>query len=138
MSFVLDSSVALAWVLPDEGNSYADRLLERLIAEGAVVPPIWPLEIGNVLLVALRRGRIRQEEFEAIVERLTRLPIEVDIEATDHALAGILLLAAQFGLTTYDAAYLDLAQRRSLPLATLDKRLRDACTTTKLEVLQES
>ena len=65
MSFVLDSSVALAWVLPDEGNSYADELLERLIADGAVVPPIWPLEIGNVLLVALRRGRIRQEEFEA-------------------------------------------------------------------------
>ena len=135
MSFVLDSSVALAWVLPDEGNAYADALLERLIAEGAVVPPIWPLEIGNVLLVALRRGRIRQEEFEAMVERLRRLPIEVDIEATDHALAGVLVLAAQLGLTTYDAAYLDLAQRRTLPLATLDKRLRTACSTAKLEVL---
>jgi predicted nucleic acid-binding protein len=135
MSFVLDSSVALAWVLPDEGNPYADELLERLISEGAVVPPIWPLEIGNVLLVALRRGRIRQEEFEAMVERLTRLPIEVDIEATDHALAGVLLLAAQLGLTTYDAAYLDLAQRRNLPLATLDKRLRAACDAAKLEVL---
>lgn len=135
MSFVLDSSVALAWVLPDESNPYADDLLGRLIAEGAVVPPIWALEIGNVLLVALRRGRIRQEEFESVVERLARLPIEIDIEATDHALAGVLLLAAQLGLTTYDAAYLDLAQRRSLPLATLDKRLRAACATAKLEVL---
>jgi predicted nucleic acid-binding protein len=135
MSFVLDSSVALAWVLPDEGSPYADALLERLIAEGAVVPPVWPLEIGNVLLVALRRGRIRQEEFEATIERLARLPVEIDIEATDHALAGVLLLAAQLGLTTYDAAYLDLAQRRNLPLATLDKRLRAACTTTKLEAL---
>jgi predicted nucleic acid-binding protein len=135
MSFVLDSSVALAWVLPDEGIPYADELLERLIDEGAVVPPIWPLEIGNVLLVALRRGRIRQEEFETMVEQLARLPIEVDIEATDHALAGVLLLAAQLGLTTYDAAYLDLAQRRNLPLATLDKRLRAACATAKLEVL---
>ncbi len=135
MSFVIDSSVALAWVLPDEGNPYVDGLLERLIAEGAVVPPIWPLEIGNVLLVALRRGRIRQEEFETMIERLAHLPIEVDIEATDHALAGVLLLAAELGLTTYDAAYLDLAQRRNLPLATLDKRLRSACTTAKLKVL---
>ena len=135
MSFVLDSSVALAWVLPDEGNPYADALLERLIAEGAVVPPIWPLEIGNVLLVALRRGRIRQEELEAMVERLSRLPIEIDIEAIDHALAGVLLIAAQLGLTTYDAAYLDLAQRRNLPLATLDKRVRTACDTVKLQVL---
>lgn len=135
MSFVLDSSVALAWVFPDEGSPSADELLERLIAEGAVVPPIWPLEIGNVLLVALRRGRIRQEEFESIVERLARLPVEVDMNATDHALAGVLLLAAQLGLTTYDAAYLDLAQRRNLPLATLDKRLRTACATAKVQVL---
>jgi predicted nucleic acid-binding protein len=135
MSFVLDSSVALAWVLPDEGNSYVDELRERLIAQGAVVPPIWPLEVGNVLLVALRRGRIRQEEFETMVERLARLPIEIDIEATDHALAGVLLLAGQLGLSTYDAAYLDLAQRRSLPLATLDNRLRNACAAAKVEVL---
>jgi predicted nucleic acid-binding protein len=135
MSFVLDASVALAWVLPDEGNLYADELFERLIAEGAVVPPIWPLEIGNVLLVALRRERIRQEEFDAMVERLAEFPIEIDIEATDHTLAGVLLLAAQLGLTTYDAAYLDLAQRRNLPLATLDKRLRAACDTAKLELL---
>ena len=125
----------LAWVLPDEGNVYADALLDRLIAEGAVVPPIWPLEVGNVLLVALRRGRIRREELEAMVEQLTHLPIEVDLEATDHALAGVLVLAAQHGLTTYDAAYLDLAQRRNLPLATLDDRLRGACTTAKLELL---
>lgn len=135
MSFVLDSSVALAWVLPDERNMDADELLERLIAEGAVVPPIWPLEIGNVLLVALRRGRLQQKEFEMIVDRLSRLPIEVDIGATDHALAGVVLVAAQLGLTTYDASYLDLAQRRSLPLATLDKRLRTACTTAQIETL---
>jgi predicted nucleic acid-binding protein len=135
MSFVLDSSVALAWMLPDEGNPYADELLERLIAEGAMVPPIWPLEIGNVLLVSLRRGRIRHEELETMVARLARLPIEVDTAATDHALAGVLLLAAQLGLSTYDAAYLDLAQRRNLPLATLDKRLRTACATANLEML---
>jgi predicted nucleic acid-binding protein len=135
MAFVLDCSVALAWVLPDEGSAYADGLLDRLVAEGAVVPPVWPLELGNVLLVALRRKRIRQTELEAIVERLARLPIEIDIGATDHALAAVLVLAGQHGLTTYDASYLDLAQRWKLPLATLDKQLRAACRSAKVEVL---
>jgi predicted nucleic acid-binding protein len=135
MAFVLDCSVALAWMLPDEGNAYADGLLDRLVAEGAVVPPVWPLEVGNVLLVALRRRRIRQDELEPIIERLERLPIEIDIGATDHALAAVLILAGQHGLTTYDASYLDLAQRRKLPLATLDKKLRAACRAAKVEVL---
>jgi len=135
MAFVLDCSVALAWVLPDEGSAYADGLLDRLVAEDAVVPPVWPLEVGNVLLVALRQKRIRKTELEPIVERLARLPIEIDIGATDHALAAVLVLAGQHGLTTYDASYLDLAQRRKLPLATLDKQLRAACRAAKVEVL---
>lgn len=135
MAFVLDCSVALAWVLPDEGSVYADGLLDRLVAEGAVVPPVWPLEVGNVLLTALRQRRIRQAELEPIIERLARLPIEIDIGATDHALAAVLLLAGQHGLTTYDASYLELAQRRKLPLATLDKQLRAACRAAKVEVL---
>ena len=135
MAFVLDCSVALAWVLPDEGSAYADALLDRLVAEGAVVPPVWPLEVGNVLLVALRRRRIRQNELEPIIERLERLPIEIDLGATDHALAAVLVLAGQHGLTTYDASYLDLAQRRKLPLATLDKKLRGACRAAKVDVL---
>jgi predicted nucleic acid-binding protein len=133
--FVLDASVALAWVLPDEGNAYADACLDRTTTEGAVVPPIWPLEVGNVLLIALRRGRVRREEFEVCVDRLASLPIEVEMEATHHALAGVLVLAAQYGLTTYDAAYVELAQRRSLPLATLDGRLRRAGTSAKVQIL---
>jgi predicted nucleic acid-binding protein len=135
MAFVLDCSVALAWVLPDESSAYADGLLDRLVAEGAVVPPVWPLELGNVLLTALRQRRIRQSELAPTIERLARLPIEVDIGATDHALAGVLVLAGQHGLTTYDASYLELAQRRNLPLATLDKKLRAACLAAKVEVL---
>jgi hypothetical protein len=74
MAFVLDASVALAWVLPDEGNDYADALVDRLIVEGAVVPPIWTLEVGNVLLVALRRAHIAREEFESIVEQVSHFP----------------------------------------------------------------
>ena len=135
MAFVLDCSVALAWVLPDEGSDFADGLLDRLVAEGAVVPPVWPLEVGNVLLAALRQRRVRQTEFEPIIERLACLPIEIDISATDHALAGVVVLAGQHSLTTYDASYLDLAQRRHLPLATLDKRLRAACRAAKVEAL---
>lgn len=135
MGFVLDCSVALAWVLPDEGSTYADGLLDRLVAEGAVVPPVWPLEVGNVLLVALRQRRIRRNELEPVIDRLARLPIEIDVGATDHALAGVLVLAGQHGLTTYDASYLDLAQRRNLPLATLDKQLRTACGAAKVAVL---
>lgn len=60
MAFVLDCSVARAWVLPDEGSAFADGLLDRLVAEGAVVPPVWPIELGNVLLAALRQRRIRR------------------------------------------------------------------------------
>lgn len=135
MAFVLDCSVALAWVLPDEGSAFADGLLDRLVAEGALVPPVWPLEVGNVLLVALRQRRLRKAELEPIIERLRRLPIEVDIGATDHALASVLVLAGQYRLTTYDASYLDLARRRRVPLATLDKQLRAACRAAKVEVL---
>lgn len=135
MAFVLDCSVALAWVLPDESNPHADTLMGRLVAEGAIVPPIWPLEVGNVLLVALRQGRIRRAEIEPLVEGLSRLPIEVDVAATDHALGEVLVLAAQRGLTTYDAAYLELARRRQLPLATLDKRLKAACRAAKVATL---
>lgn len=137
-AFVLDSSVALAWALPDEGDQAADALLDRLTQEDAIVPPIWPLEVGNVLLVAVRRQRVRSEDLDRIVSQLAMLPIQVDEDSTDRALAEVLALAAQHGLTTYDAAYLELAQRRQLPLATLDRRLREACASLKVAVLPES
>ncbi len=132
MAFVLDSSVALAWLLPDETNERTDALADRLEQESAHVPSIWPLEVGNALLTALRRRRINAGAFDRCISVLSALPIETDSTA---GLARVLAIARRFGLTSYDAAYLELAQRRSLPLATLDEKLGQACKALKLPVL---
>ena len=135
MSFVLDASVALAWVLPAEDSEHAAALLSRLAAEGVVVPEVWPLEVANVLVVARRRGRLDALEVKRAVGALLALPIEVDPETHRQALGTILELAASQQLSAYDAAYLELAQRRGLALATLDARLRSACEGTGIEVI---
>lgn len=132
MAFVLDSSVALAWLLQDEANERTDALADRLEQENAHVPSIWSLEVGNALMTALRRKRISNGDFERCISALSALPIEVDTAA---GLAGVLLIAQRFGLTSYDAAYLELAQRRGFPLATLDEKLRQACKALKVSVL---
>lgn len=85
MAFVLDTSVALARVLPDEGNDATDALCDRLQYERALVPAIWPLEVGNALLVAVRRGRIGDEDMERLVSELSTLPIEVDPDTGKQA-----------------------------------------------------
>ena len=132
MAFVLDSSVTLAWLLPDEANERTDAIADRLEQENAYVPSIWPLEVGNALMTALRRKRISHAEFDRCVSALSALPIEVD---TTAGLADVLLIAQRFGLTSYDAAYLDLAQRRGFALATLDEKLRQACKALKVSIL---
>lgn len=135
MSFVLDSSVALAWVLPDEANPTLDHLCDRLATEIAHVPPVWPLEIGNVLLVAVKRGRLTAKDVSHLVAELRALPLEIDTASTERALEETLTLAKKYDLTTYDASYLELAKRRDLALATLDTKLRQACLSAKIAVL---
>ena len=135
MSFVLDSSVALAWVLPDEANTTLDHLCDRLATEIAHVPPVWPLEIGNVLLVAVKRGRLTAKDVSHLVAELRALPLEIDTASTERALEETLTLAKKYDLTTYDASYLELAKRRDLALATLDTKLRQACLSAKIAVL---
>ena len=132
MSFVLDSSVALSWLLPDEAADRTDALADRLEHESAHVPSIWPLEVSNALLTAWRRKRLTDADLELCLSALSGLPIETDANA---ALDQILAIARKFGLTSYDAAYLERAHRRSLPLATLDEQLRKACKGMKLPVL---
>ena len=132
MGFVLDSSVSLAWLLQDEANEQTDALADRLEHEDAHVPSIWPLEVGNALMMALRRKRLTESEFDRCISALSALPIEVEPPAV---LANVLLIARRFGLTSYDAAYLELAQRRGLSLATLDEKLRQACKALKVPVL---
>lgn len=126
MSFVVDCSVAVTWCFADEASPAADALLDRMQEAGAVVPALWHLEIGNVLLQAERRGRLTAADQAARVALLRRLPLETDAETTSRALGEILLLARAQRLTTYDAAYLELAARRGLPLATRDRALQAA------------
>ena len=135
MPFVLDSSVALAWVLPDEANPTLDLLCDRLTNDVALVPPVWPLEIGNVLLVAVKRGRLKPREVNQLVTELRALPLEIDTASTEQALEATLALAQKYDLTTYDASYLELAKRRDLSLATLDTRLRQASLSAKITLL---
>lgn len=132
MAFVLDSSVALAWLLQDEANERTDTLADRLEQENAHVPSIWSLEVGNALMNALRRKRISDGDFDNCISALSALPIEVDTTAD---IAEVLLIARRFSLTSYDAAYLELAQRRGFPLATLDAKLRQASKALKVSVL---
>jgi predicted nucleic acid-binding protein len=127
MPFVLDCSVTMAWLLGDEGTDQTIELLQSLETDEAVVPQLWGLEVANVLVVASRRGRVSEEERPRMVSALDDLPIEVDPFTHSHALSATLRLAAQLGISAYDAAYLELAMRRSLPLATLDSRLSAAC-----------
>jgi predicted nucleic acid-binding protein len=135
MPFVLDSSVALAWLLPDEGGDAVDALADRLEQDFALVPAIWSLEVGNALLIAQRRGRIKDEELDGLIAALTVLPIEIDPDASGPGLSAILHLARRLGLTSYDAAYVELAQRRALSLATLDGKLREACAAINVPVV---
>ena len=135
MAFVLDCSVALAWIIPDEASDDAASLLLRLQEEGAWVPELWSLELANALLTAKRRRRLDAPQIERVRRDLQALPIEVDTETHVRALGALLELADRRGLTVYDAAYLELANRRGLPLATLDKKLRSACRQSGIATL---
>ena len=135
MAFVLDSSIALAWVLPDEQFAEVDAIAERLERESALVPVIWPLEICNALLMAQRRSRITTKQVSTALEALAGLAIEVDVDASMAAAGRGLALAQSLNLTVYDAMYLELAARRSCALASMDKRLRAACRAARISLL---
>ena len=124
--FVLDGSVTMAWYFADESNPYADSVLSALEHGRAVVPSLWPLEVANTVLVGERRKRSTEAQATAWLGILDTLSIEVDGETTPHAWSGTLALARSQNLSAYDAAYLELAMRRGLPLATLDGKLKNA------------
>jgi predicted nucleic acid-binding protein len=121
--FVVDNSIVMAWCFADEENPYADRVLDALENQTAAVPSLWPLEVGNVLLVAERRKRLDKADSVRFLELLYDLPIEVLQEAPKRITGEIISLARAQNLSTYDASYLDLAMRKGLPLATSDKAL---------------
>ena len=123
MSFVVDNSVALAWCFEDEHTQPIMDLLDRVAVIGAVAPSLWPLEALNGLLMAERRKRLDSKRRHRLVGFLRGLPVTLDTETADQAWTATARLAERHGLTLYDAAYLELAQRRKLPLATLDEDL---------------
>lgn len=138
-AFVLDCSATLPWVFADEASPGADGLLDQLVqGERAWVPALWHLELGNVLLGAKRRNRIDQAGIEVFLSRLAVYDIAVDEQTMERAWQKTLDLALQHGLSTYDAAYLELALRRGLPLATLDRELIGAARVSGVTLLLQS
>ena len=133
MPFVLDCSVTMAWVFPDEASENTARLRDSLLDDRAFVPSLWAVEVGSVLLSATRRGRIRADEWEMIRASLHALPIEIEPVSTLRVWETALSLADRFNLSVYDATYLELAIRMRLPLATLDKALAAAATAAGIE-----
>ncbi len=134
--FVVDNSVVMSWCFEDEGNSYAEAVLESLEAGEAFVPAIWPLEVGNVLLVAERKNRLSQASVVRFLELLGGLPINVEQETPERMLREIISLAREHRISTYDASYLDLAMRLDLPLSTYDTSLVEAAKACKVPVYE--
>lgn len=123
---VIDASVALAWGFPDEASDYAEQVLLALEGQTILVPALWATEITNAVLVAERRKRIRQPEIRRFVELLGDLTVVMDSQTVADSLGNILPLGREYGLSAYDAAYLDVAIRHGAPLATLDGNLQKA------------
>lgn len=132
--FVVDNSVVMAWCFEDEADRYALGVLESLADAEGIVPAIWPLEVGNVLVVAQRRGRLSEAEGARFLSLLSALPIRVEQESAERMLAEVYLLAREHGLSTYDASYLDLAMRLGLPIATRDASLIKAAKKCKVQM----
>ncbi len=122
----MDASVALAWCFPDEASAYADRVLVALKGQTLLVPAVWGLEVSNALLVGERRKRLKQPEILRYIALLAGLTVIQDGVEVNEALSNVLPLARQYGLSAYDAAYLELAVRYGAPLATLDGDLQKA------------
>lgn len=135
MSFVLDNSVALAWCFEDEQTPAIMALLDRVTETGATAPMLWPLEALNGLLAAERRRRLDAPRRAQLAALLHALPITIDTETAERAWATTAELAERFGLSVYDATYLELALRRALPLATQDRALRAAAVASGVDVL---
>jgi predicted nucleic acid-binding protein len=135
LSLVLDSSVTLGWIFSDEVSDAIRALFDHVADRGAVVPTLWRLEVANAMTAAMRKGRIDQQFRKAALSDLALLDIKIDQHTDSHAWEATLLLADRWNLTLYDAAYVELAQRLGLPLATLDGDMRSAAQNLALALL---
>lgn len=139
--FVLDNSVSMRWLMESDKASdqaYSEAVLASLIDADALVPNLWHLEAANVLLGAERRGVVSAGEVERFVYQLENLPIHVDPVTAQQAFGRTRSLAGAYDLSSYDAAYLELAIREDLPLATLDARLVKSAQKAEIEIYLKS
>ena len=137
MTFIVDCSIVMAWLMDDEKTEATDALLLSM-GEGtrAAVPPLFFYEISNALVMTCFKGkRISQADLLIKLQQVERLPIDRDGESDHQATSATAALAGAHGLTAYDAAYLELAKRKSFPLATLDKELRRAAKAENIKIL---
>ncbi len=133
---VVDSSVTLTWCFEDEQTAASLALLEQVVEHGAVAPTVWPLEVLNALVMAERRKRVDAAQRQRLTGFLRDLPIALDAETAAQAWSATVQLAERHRLTVYDAAYLELAQRRGLPLASLDNELRAAAEAVGVALVE--
>lgn len=127
---VLDASVAVSWCFPDRRTAFTTRVLREISDGFAVVPGLWALEVGNALGVSERKGYLEAAQLRAFLRDLEDLPVQIEPLSWDRAFGRVLDLARAHGLSTYDACYLELAERMGLPLATLDSELRRSAKKT--------
>lgn len=131
---VLDASVTLSWLLA-ENQIDSDKLLDQVVAEGAITSVLWPFEISNILINAERHQRITKKRRIEALQEVRQLPISIDGEAMAHLWNDVVDIAASYRLTVYDAAYLELAIRLAIPLATYDRALRLAASAARVSIL---
>src|SRR5262249_45210066 len=132
MPFVLDISITMAWCFEDEANDLSEAVLDRLKGDPAIVSSLWWYEVTNVLIVGQRRGCLTESQAIRFLTLLRRLPIMTDSAEPDPK--ALLAVADRHDLSAYDAAYLELAQRKGIEVATQDKRLRSATLKSGLAV----
>ena len=130
MPFILDNSIVCGWFLENQATPYSDSIIERLRDDRAAVPALWELDFTNVLRTACLRQRMTAQAAQRVIAQMVSLPIDVDRQPVPAS--EILALALRFGLSSYDAAYLELALRLQLPLATGDGPLRAAALAAGL------
>lgn len=135
MSIVLDASITIASLLREHRTDAAQQVMREVSRSRGAVPSLWHLEVANVLRVSARKGRCDEAFVDASLRDLARLPIAVDTDTGKHAWHSTLALAREFGLTLYDAAYLELAARLGAPLATIDDELIAAAAQKNIETL---
>ncbi|MBL0087288.1 MAG: type II toxin-antitoxin system VapC family toxin [Ideonella sp.] len=136
MPFVLDNSVVSGWYLKNQATPYTAAIAERLLDDRAWAPAVWELELANVLRTACMRQRMVAQQAQQVLARIAQLPVDVDRQAVPPS--ELLALAIRFGLSSYDAAYLELALRRQLPLATQDDALRAAALASGVGCVEAS